>query len=199
MEDFKGNSHSQVNQKEAPEVIQPITTNVTVKKSSELSKFGKSIISEDANNVGRKLVSDVIVPGVKKLLADLGTNFVNWFIYGVKGAPVSKSNVSGLNRISYSSMFDRPAVSTTVQPKANLFTIDEVYFDDRGDAELVLLKLKERIGRYGMVSAGDFYQMVQQQYVFTAEKYGWRDLSSAEIVRRNDKYIISFPKLQPLE
>lgn len=197
MEDFKGNPH---NVKEEVEKIEPVVTNVSVKKSSEIAKFGKSIISEDVGNVGKKLTTDVIVPGIKKLLCDMGTNFINWFIYGVKGAPVSKSNVSGLNRISYSSIFDnRPAASTTLQPKATLFTLDEVYFEDRGDAEIVLLKLKERIARYGMVSAGDFYQMVQQPYVFTAEKYGWRDLSAADIVRKSDKYLISFPRISPLE
>lgn len=196
MEDFKGNSHIS----KEPEKIEPVTTNVTVKKTSEIEKFGKSIISEDIGNVRKKLTSDVVVPGIKKLLSDVGTNFINWFIYGIKGAPSNKTTLSGLNRISYNSMYDRPVQTSNLsQPKAGLFEIDDVYFDDRGDAELVLLKLKEHIERYGMVSAGNFYQMIRSQYAFTAEKWGWRDLSKAEIQRKSDKYIIIFPKLEPLE
>lgn len=194
MEDFKGNSHAS---KEI-EKIEPIVTNTSVKKQSELSKFGKSIISEDVTSVRKKLTSDVLVPGIKKLLTDIGTNFINWIVYGVKSSPNNKTNINGLNRISYSSMYDKP-LNVSTAPKATLFTLDEIYFENRGDAELVLLKMKERISRYGMVSAGDFYQMVQQSYVFTAEKYGWRDLSEAVIIRKGEQYVISFPKIVPLE
>lgn len=195
MEDFKGNSHVSKN---APEQVKAITSNVTVKKQSEIGKFGKSIISEDIGNVGKKLTADVLVPGIKKLLNDIGTNFISWIIYGVKGAPSNKSSINGLTRISYSSMYDKPLNSTSIQ-KATLFTLDEIEFDDRGEAEVVLLKLKEYISRYGMVSAGVFYQMVQQPYTFTAEKYGWRDLSTATIGRKGEKYVISFPRMSPLE
>lgn len=198
MEDFKGNSYAS---KEEPiaEKSEPVVTNVTVKKQSDIAKFGRSIISEDASNVGKKILSDIVVPNIKKFITDVGTNFINWIVYGVKGAPTNKTSINGLSRISYDSMYSRSVNNAQPVQKATLFMLDEVQFDELGDAELVVLKLKEKIARYGMVSAGEFYDMVGQPSVFTAQKYGWRDLSTATIGRKNDKYIINFPRLSQLE
>ena len=61
------------------------------------------------------------------------------------------------------------------------------------------MRLKEAVERYGMVSVVDFYDCISQPSKYTDQKYGWRDLSSATVIRVNGGYSIQFPKVVPLD
>lgn len=200
-EQYEGNSFKQRNKEKATEekVISPVTSNVTIKKQSEINKFGKKIFSEDAKSVGSHVVDSVIVPNIQKLITDIVKNAIDWFVYGVRG--VSQSN-SGVRNVSYSSYYDRnrPVSQTSQSISApSVLAINDVIFNDRGEAEEVLLRLREIIARYGVVSVSDFYELINRSCDFTANKYGWRDLSTACVNRAGSGYRIAFPKTTTIE
>ena len=205
MEQFKGNSNVSKNANNPSETtlptkpkIEPIVANVKVRKESEISKFGKRFISEDAKSVGSHLFDEVVIPGLQRLLSDAVKNGIDWIIWGIKGG--SKPS-SGVGNVSYSKYYDRtrPPVAPASYSKPAAYTINEVTFDNRGEAEEVLMRLCEEIDRYQMVSIADFYDMISQKHSYTDLKYGWKDLSTAEVVRARDGYSIRFPKVIPLE
>lgn len=202
MEEFKGNSN--VNKKAPPaerEKLAAITSNVSVKKENEFKKFKKNFFAEDARTVKGQLFTSVIIPGIQRLITDMVKTGIDILIYGGR----SKDNRdSRSGNISYSSYYDRNGRSDYAKIpqaayKSNTFSFNEVVLFDRGEAEEVLLSLRDQIDRYGMVSVADFYDMVGQSAPYTANKYGWRDLKDVGIDRVRDGYSISFPKATPLE
>ena len=86
-EQFGGNSYKQRNNEKVTEEknIKPVTSKVTIKKQSEINKFGKKIFSEDAKSVGSHVIDSVVVPNIQKLITDIVKNAIDWLIYGVRG------------------------------------------------------------------------------------------------------------------
>lgn len=203
MEDFKGNPDTP--EKNNPKLSTgPVTTNVIVKKESEVKRFGKKFFSEDAKTVGNHVVDSVVVPSLQRLVVEIVKNAIDWIIYGSKGS----RNPSGVGSISYGSFYNRsgyvnptPGYQSPIMPKpaSTLYAVNDIVIADRGDAEEILLRMKETINSYGMASVGDFYDLVGQRANFTDQKWGWVDLRTADIIRVDDGFCIRFPKVQPLE
>lgn len=203
MEDFKGNPDTPEKMNPVASTTKPVTTNVIVKKDSEVKKFGKRFFSDDAKTVGSHVVESVIIPSLQKLLSDAVKGGIDWLIYGSKGSRSS----SGVGTISYGNYYNRSGyvnptpvyTNPMVSNKPTLYSINEIVIADRGEAEEVLLRMKELINSYGMVSVGDFYDLVGQRGSFTDQKWGWFDLRSADIIRVDSGFCIRFPKVQPIE
>lgn len=203
MEDFKGNPENVNNSSQRSSNIKPVTTNVIVKKESEAKHFGKRFFSEDAKTVGSHVVESVVIPSLQKLLSDMVKGGIDWLLYGSKGS----MNRTGVGTISYGSYYNRSGLvnptptysNPMVQAKPTLYSVNDIVIADRGEAEEVLLRMKESINSYGMVSVGDFYDLVGQRANFTDQKWGWFDLRTADIIRVDDGFCIRFPRVQPIE
>ncbi len=203
MEDFKGNPDTPEKFNTKPSIGKPVTTNVVVKKESEAKRLGKKFFSEDAKTVGSHVVESVVIPSLQKLLSDAVKGAIDWLIYGSKGS----KNPSGVGTISYGSYYNRSGyinptpvyTNPMLNNKPTLYAVNDIIIADRGEAEEVLLRMKESINSYGMVSVGDFYDLVGQRANFTDQKWGWFDLRTADIIRVDGGFCIRFPKVQPIE
>lgn len=202
MKEFEGNSNANKKTTER-EKLAPITKNVSVRKESEFSKFKRNFFAEDAKSVKSQVFIDVIIPGIKRLMSDIIRIGSDIMIFGSRG---SGDRNRGSNNISYSSLYTGSRHNTSYNqiPQStytkNVFSgLNEVVMFDRGDAEEVLISLREQIDRFGSVSVADFYDSIGQSSPFTANKYGWRDLRDAEVIRVRDGYSIQFPKAIPLD
>ena len=139
----------------------------------------------------------------EKLLSDAVKGAIDWLIYGSKG----NKNSSGVGTISYGSYYNRSGyinptpvyTNPMLNNKPTLYAVNDIIIADRGEAEEVLLRMKESINSYGMVSVGDFYDLVGQRANFTDQKWGWFDLRTADIIRVDGGFCIRFPKVQPIE
>lgn len=207
MEEFKSNSNASKEAQQNDNSSQrnaPVTTNVSVINKKKLS-FG-NFFAADAKSVGQHVVETILVPSLQKLLSDSVKGAVDWLIYGSKG----RSNpTSGPGTVSYSRYYQIPInnypsnlqnqnVLSPMQ-RPGVYSINDFKFQDRGDAEAVLMRMNEAIGRYGMVSVADFYDFIGQRCSFTDQKYGWYDLRAAQVIRYDDGFSIQFPKAQPIE
>lgn len=206
---LKGNSNASKNENNNRVGDKVVTTNVIIKKESEASKLKKKFFAEDIRTVSGHVVDSVVIPSLQKILSDIVKGGIDYLIYGSK---VPKSQ-SGPGLISYNNYYNRtsyPGVSPYSIPingnspsssisQPSVYAIDEVIFRERSDAEEVLLRMKEAISSYGMVSVADFYDLINQRCDFTARKYGWRDLKTADIIRINDGFSIRFPRITPIE
>ena len=203
MEDFKGNPDTPEKFNTKPSIGKPVTTNVVVKKESEAKRLGKKFFAEDAKTVGSHVVESVVIPSLQKLLSDAVKGAIDWLIYGSKGS----KNSSGVGTISYGSYYNRSGyinqtpvyTNPMLNNKPTLYAVNDIIIADRGEAEEVLLRMKESINSYGMVSVGDFYDLVGQRANFTDQKWGWFDLRTADIIRVDGGFCIRFPKVQPIE
>ena len=200
MENYPSNSHAskqkQGNQEERK--LTKIDGGVAkVKKKSGVSKFADTFISEDVSNVKSYILTDVIIPAAKKLISDIVRDGIDMILYGSTG----RSSRSTGSKISYSSFYDRDRrPSSNNVPARPRFDYDVISFESRGAAEAMLDSMQEVIDTYTWVTVADMYDIAQLTAPHTANKFGWMNLSSAEVVRdRNGEYIIKLPKASPID
>lgn len=205
MEDFKGNSDALKNQQSSQQkkVITQVPVNVTEKKSTKTSSFKSRLLSEDAGSVGQYVVTDVIIPKAQGLIVEAFKYVIDFVFYGKSGANGSGRR-SGMGNVSYSNFY-RPNTQTPQVPlsaytkQSTVYQIRDIVFEARGHAEEVILSMQECLNRYGTVTVGDFYDIIGQHGTYTDQKYGWRDLSAATVVRSSGGgFAIDFPKITPI-
>lgn len=202
MEEYKPNSHKykEDQNRSAPEkkVEKVIAGTVKSKKKSEIRKFTDVFISEDIDNVKSYILLDVLIPAIKKAISDIVTNGIDMILYGETGKIKSNSTAS---KVSYRSYYDgrngRRDYSS-IRTKIG-YNYDDIIFDNRGEAEDVLLRMDELISTYGLVSVADLYDLVGVTGNYTDNKYGWTNIRSASVIRVRDGYMLKLPKALPLD
>jgi hypothetical protein len=158
------------------------------KKRSERSKF----VSEMCGH----LFTEIFVPAAKSFVWDAARDGLSMILFGEVKHTGNRPNAS---RVSYSSYYNDPRDSqrySAPAPKARRgYEYDDIIFDNKGDAELVLDTMVETIERYGHVTILDLYDLADLTApTHTSNRYGWTNLRSAETVRVRDGYILKLPK-----
>ena len=201
MEYYQPNSHKYKNEKgqaqsEKKKVEKAIQDNTKIKKSNELRKITDIFISEDIANVKSYIVMDVLIPTIKKAVSDIIKNGIDMILYG--SVSPTRSN-STANRISYSKYYDDNRNTVRDSRAKSGFRSDDIIFDNRGEAEIVLSRMDELIDTYGIVTIADLYDLAGVTGDYTTNNYGWTNIRSAEVVRVRDGYIIKMPKAMPID
>lgn len=195
---YKSKEQQQENTLPEKRASKIISGTVKTKQKSGLTKFTDVFVAEDVNNVKSYLLSDVVVPAVKKLFSDIVTNGVDILLYGERG--VSKKS-SPTSKISYTRYWDQSSSrreSAVARPRA-VYDYDNIVLDSRGEAENVLMALDDIMDTYKMVRVADLYDLVGITGRHTDHNYGWTDITSAKIERGRDGYTIKLPRALPLE
>lgn len=174
---------------------------VKTKKKNEMSKLGGMFISEDASKVKSYILMDVLVPTIKKAISDIVKNGVDMILYGEVGENKKRTYAS---TVSYRDYYDNGSRSVSRfddPPRARTragYSFDDVILETRGEAEEVLSSMDELIETYGSVSVADMYDLVGISCEYTDNKYGWKNIRTAEPVRVRDGYMLKLPRALPL-
>lgn len=197
MNEFKPNSHKYRDEQKTAEerkIEKVVSGTVTTKKKSGVSKFTDVFISEDANNVKSYIVSDVLIPALKKLFSDIVKDGIDMILYGSANRSRSSNGV----KVSYRSYsddrksYDAPAVR-------NRLDFDEIVYPDKGTAERVLQEMEYVLDRYRVVTVADMYDMSGLVQPHTSNRYGWTSLRTAETMRVKEGYVIKLPRAVPID
>ncbi len=197
MAEYPDNSHSarerQAETGSPPEkkLEKVVSGGTKTRKKNEVKKFANIFIPEDAENVKSYILMDVIVPGIKNALADV----VSIMLFGEAGR-IGGRREKG-SRISYQKYYDdrRDDRRDYARPRTSGFEYDDIVFEDRGDAALVLDQLESAIANYGLASVADLYDLAGVTCrSYTANKYGWTDIRTAKVVRVREGYILQLPR-----
>lgn len=199
-QNYKSNSNlSKEKEAAQPErqVKKVITGNVRTRENKG-RKFLGNFIASDADSVWDAIFMDVLVPSLKKLLSEGITTAADLFIYGE-----SKGRSKSSDRVSYRKYYDdrygdRDRRESERRPARNRFDYDEIVYETRGQAEVVLRHMREACDEYGLVSVADLYEFSGESAPWTSHDYGWMSLRTAEVKRIRDGYIIDLPKFMPL-
>lgn len=203
LEQLPSNSDKTKNKEEKHEEIKldkVVTGNVTVKKRGFFKRFKKSMVSEDAENVGGYVFHDIIVPTIKDLIFDAARGALEMVLWGsTSGRRGRKGNVpyNSLNEKSTYQYNGRTNGSSREERKSrrnyNYFDISEMVFDRRSDAEDVLYQLRMVLEEYPSVSVANFYDVLDMSAPYTAENYGWTDLKDADVRKCKGGYYLDVP------
>ncbi len=198
MADYPDNSHS-AREKTAAAVSQSnkrlekvVAGVATTRKKSEARKFASIFVPEDTDNVKNYILMDVIVPGIKNAIADV----VSIMLFGEAGRVGGRKD--GRSRVAYQKYYDdrRDDRRDYARPKSAAgFEFDDIVFETRGDADLVLDQLESVIANYGIVSVSDLYDLAGitcRNYM--ANRYGWTDIRTAKVIRVREGYTLQLPR-----
>ena len=198
MANYPDNSHSareqqQENGKSERKLEKVVNGETKTRKKSEVKKLANLFIPEDTENVKSYIWMDVIIPGIKNGIADV----ISVFLFGEAGR-IGKSSKNGSSKISYQKYYrdDRDDRRNYSRPaSAAGFEYDDILFETRGDADLVLDQLEAAINQYQVASVADLYDLAGITCrSYTAHKYGWTDIRTAKVVRVRDGYILQLPR-----
>lgn len=191
--DFKPNSHKyKQEQKEKNErekkFNKPVVSGPV--KTRKKSKFAEAFLADDVATLGSYLLKDKIVPGIKTLIVEA----VDIFLNGTSSRASFRNTRAGqISYIDYSSRSRGYTPSSKNQTRSG-HTYEDIVVGSRADAEEVLTRLDEAIERFGMVSIADLYDLVGKDSDYTDQRYGWKNLRSADAVRVTDGWWIKLPK-----
>lgn len=164
---------------------------------------------EQAEEIKRYTIQDVILPGLKDVIWDIATTALNTFLFGRTESASPRSNRPYTSSIQYSSTKNynrvgRPTYSSQRPNNSKVSSIDtrpeeEFIFERKSDADTVLDELREAIENFGVVSVQSLFEMCGKTAPFTANKFGWMDLEDAMVERTRDGYVIRLPRSLPLD
>lgn len=179
------------------EKIEKIISGSAKVKKNSVRKLTNTFFAEDLNTVTNNLKDEVFIPGLKKLLVNLLKDGVDILFNGSVSRSGNKDRFIG-DRVSY----DRFSSGRNSEPirTTNRFSYDDIEYESRTDAERVLDSMYATIKRYGWVTVGEMYDMVGRTAPFTANNYGWTDISTAYVDRvYGGGYVIRLPRAIPIE
>lgn len=211
MEEYTPNSNKfKKEQREASEdrkkVGKVVQGTAKTKKKNEVQKLADVFISEDLVNIKTFIISDVVIPTIKKTVSDtvggifdIIRNSVDVALFGESG--VRRRNTPG-SKVSYNKFYDNRddrRQANTARTRTR-FDYDDIVFETRGDAEAVLDQMEDMIERYGSCSVLELYDMADlTPPPYTSSKYGWANIHGASVIRSRDGYIIKLPRALPFD
>lgn len=173
-----------------------------VKKQSLLKKFTRYIVEDTIESAKERTFMDIVVPGIKTLIFDTGTEILDQLLFGGEGdLRSSRRRSEGRSKTSYSRYYDeknrKSSKRESYREMAN--DPDDIIMDTRKEARNVLEELDRVIDRYGQASIADFYDIVGVTSDWTDSRYGWTRLDGAGIRSVRDGFLIILPRTEVLE
>ena len=199
--DYKPNSHKAKAERSTEErkpIEKVVRGTVKTKPKSSLSKFTGGFISDEASNLKRYAVEEVLIPSLKKAISDIVKDGIDMIMYGeTRGRRSSSSSSSYVSYRDYSRRDDDRRDRTASRTRSG-YTPDDIVLESRGEAEDVLTRMDELIETYGCVSVADLYDLIGKTCQYTDNKYGWINIRNAEPVRVKDGWLLKLPKATPI-
>lgn len=200
--------------KEENKVTPVVKGGTSIKKKSNARKFAESFIQQDVRLIKEYLIFDVILPGTKRIVSDMGHSFIDMLFYGGEGSRYRSRDRYGESgarirqwspeRESYNRYYDdrerdrhnNNSSKSSSRLSRGGFSVEDIEFEDRWDAEQVLLKLRDTIEQFGLVSVATYYEFCRiDSDNYMDNKYGWFDIVNPRIeTETNGKAVLYLPK-----
>lgn len=200
MEEYKYKSNSNKSREESlaqseKKVEKVVSGKAHTKKKSGIQKFADIFVPEDVGDIKTYIVTTVIVPSIKKAIMDA----MDMFLYGESG---SRNRAGSASKVSYRSYYDknRDYRDGGRATRGSSLNYDNIVFETRGDAETVLDAMYDILSEFQTVSVADLYDLADMPPTnnYMLHRYGWADLTGANVVHVRDGYILKLPRAVPL-
>ncbi|AXC38673.1 hypothetical protein QCN37_gp47 [Arthrobacter phage Tatanka] len=174
-----------------------VISGVVIERKAGLgSKIRETFMGVSAREVGQHVVMDVILPQLKGMAVDAGTQAIERLILGEARRTTSSSSSSRVRGSSYTAYNRFSGGSQASESEATNFRsnrVREVIVETRGDAQMVLDRLFEHIDRYNAVSVSYYYELVGITGTFTDHQWGWTNLNASGVSSVREGYRIELP------
>jgi len=196
--DFEPNSNKYKKEK----VVTPPPTNDYTKKSEVVKKSGgqkilSAIFAGTATDIKSKIIYEVIVPQTKKLLLTMIDTAANTLFYGSGTSASHSSSTSKTKYTNYATISS--STRSAYENRAKTYEYNDIRFQTREDAEAALYDLKTKLSANGIVTVADWFQICNKPFDYTANSYGWHNLSNTKVIEAYGGWIVYFPEALAIE
>lgn len=187
------NSHNS----KQPKQVKPVAQARLEQGGRGLGRLKGALVAETGRALLDYIVYDVIVPNLKDAVAATVNRALfgdgRGYTVGSRGGNTHRTDYTAYSRgrSNGSSRDPRRELSPRVKTQHNF---DEVVFNDRAEADLVLERLMDLIDSYGVATVADFYDLAGISTDYTDNNWGWERLGSAAIRRTRAGYILDLPR-----
>ena len=191
--------------------VTPITPRGKISRGKPRGGRG-SVMANTLRNIGNSLFDEIMVPAIRSTTSDFVTTFVNSLIFGDnredRGRSGGRSGHRSYNRQYRESSYGRQANrrrSTSRRDRAprrvteTYEQFEDVFFQDRQDAQLVLDRMKDLIDDFDVATVLDLYTMVGSYSDVTHQRWGWTNLDRVRVVPSTEGHLIDFPEPRYLD
>jgi hypothetical protein len=209
MSAITGNSHK--NREETEEIREPVEKmiegKVIARKQPVWRRFTRSMLAEDAGNVGEYILTDVVIPATKNLIVDMVGQSIERVLFGTSRGRIRRSplGMSLRDQVNYSGRYsgdrdrDRESTRRPMSREARArHDFNEIVLENRTEAVEVLEAMIARISRYGAVTVADLYDFVGTTGSFADQRWGWNDLATADVRQVPGGFLLDLPAPEPI-
>jgi hypothetical protein len=184
---------SQQTEDQRPKAEKAIEGDAVVKRKSVGKRFAAIFTGVSLKEIVDDAIDQAIIPGIKGMLRDAGDRALDRVFGGGGNSRIpnaaARTMVTNVAHVAYNK-FSAPNAAT-VRPDANrppmamsrrgqsVHDFDEIEFNKRTDASIVLNLMYDRLQQYGSVSVAEFYAWADVRGNFTDQNWGWRSLEGA--------------------
>lgn len=181
-------------------VLTPVVEKPAVRKQKSLGeKFKNTFLGAELKTAALYVANDVLIPAIRNLIVDTTTKGIERIIYGDETPRRRHSYGGGVSRYSYNSPVNRRP-NLPDQPRRSYsgrvrqeYELDDVIFNSRAEADLVLERLTDVVDQYEATSVADLFELSGLPSTHTDQNWGWTDLVGADVRQTRNGYILVLP------
>lgn len=207
MEEFPPNSKTAQNPPKEDKKIERVTSGEATRRKKPLSKqFQNTFLAGDAKSALSYVIFGVLIPAAKDALVEGASQGFERLIFGEsrRGRKAGASGPLGhvaYNRYSMGSRDPRtnppaPGISRRARSQHDF---DEIVLASRTDAEEVIDRLYDLLGRYDSASVADLYELTGIKSSHVDQRWGWTDLSGSGVTRVRNGFLLDLPAPESLD
>jgi hypothetical protein len=206
MSAITGNSHKNRSAAEettmAREPIEKIVEGKVVSRKQPIWKrFTRSMVADDVGNVGEYILTDVVIPATKNLIMDMVAQSIERVLFGTSRGRIRRSplGMSLRDQVNYSGRYSGESTRRPMTREARArHDFNEIVLENRAEAIEVVEGLVDRIARYGSVTVAELYDFVGTTGSFADQRWGWNDLSTADVRQVPGGFLLDLPAPEPI-
>lgn len=196
-----------------PKAEKAIEGDAVVARKSVGKRFAAIFTGVSLKDVFDDVVDQAVIPGIKGMVRDAGERALDrWLGSGPNSRipnAAARTMVTNVAHVAYNK-FSAPNAAT-VRPEANrppmqmsrrgqsVHDFEEIEFQNRSDATIILNLMYDRLEQYGSVSVAEFYAWADVRGNFTDQNWGWRDLTGAGPTRNPRSGLITLNLPAPVD
>lgn len=200
---FPPNSEASRHEPREEKRVERVTSGEAIRKKKPLRKqFSETFVSGDAKSAVQYVIFDVLIPAAKDMIAEAGSAGIEKLIFGdsrrKRGSTPPMAGPTGY--VQYNRMTQQSAPQRALSRRARArHDFDEIVLPARAEAEEVIDRLFDLVGRYESATVADLYELVGLSSAHTDQKWGWRNLRGSGVSRVRDGYLLDLPEPEPLD
>lgn len=182
--------------------IERVTSSEAIRRKKSISKqLRETFVGGNARTAANYVMFGVMLPALREMVYDAGSGWLEKVMFGdtrTKRGPSSNH----FGQISYNRMTvanTKPPMPRGMSKRArSRHDFDEIVLSTRAEAEEVLERLWDLVGKYDSASVADLYELVGEKSTHMDHRWGWDNLQGSSVTRlRGQGYLLDLPDPEP--